>query len=244
MLQLEDQDASLISYYRNTGEELAVSIRNPLQIDGYPLDISVSPNGQQLAVSYYSISEGVGTSSISFYDFEKGKEAADRIVASFDYSENGAYVPKVVYLSDTKAFAVGDCCISFLTCQTELQLLEKILLLREKFSVFSIITNTLVLLYVMKRKQAISFIFTRQKEMKMLLQSRINFIQAMHFSREILSCMMRIIARFNHFQEEYVLRESLEIICILSFRATSLRPIIWRQWRSFSKLSYDNIRKT
>lgn len=113
VLQLEDQDASLISYYRNTGEELAVSIRNPLQIDGYPLDISVSPNGQQLAVSYYSISEGVGTSSISFYDFEKGKEAADRIVASFDYSENGAYVPKVVYLSDTKAFAVGDCCISF-----------------------------------------------------------------------------------------------------------------------------------
>ena len=143
VLQLEDQDASLISYYRNTGEELAVSIRNPLQIDGYPLDISVSPNGQQLAVSYYSISEGVGTSSISFYDFEKGKEAADRIVASFDYSENGAYVPKVVYLSDTKAFAVGDCCISFLTCQTELQLLEKILLLKEKFSVFSIITNTL-----------------------------------------------------------------------------------------------------
>ena len=50
---------------------------------------------------------------MSFYDFEKGKEAADRIVGIFDYSENGAYVPKVVYLSDTKAFAVGDCCISF-----------------------------------------------------------------------------------------------------------------------------------
>lgn len=113
VLQMEDQDASLLSYYRNTGEELAVSIRNPLQVDGYPLDISVSPNGQQLAVSYYSIAEGVGTSSISFYDFERGKEAADRIVASFDYSENKAYVPKVVYLSDTKAFAVGDCCISF-----------------------------------------------------------------------------------------------------------------------------------
>lgn len=113
VIQTEDKDASLISYYRNTGEELAVSIRNPLQIDGYPLDISVSPNGQQLAVSYYSIAEGAGTSSISFYDFEKGKEAADRIVASFDYSENGAYVPRVVYLSDTRAFAVGDCCISF-----------------------------------------------------------------------------------------------------------------------------------
>ena len=112
----------------------------------------------------------------------------------------------------------------------------------EKFNVFFIITNTLVLLYVMKRKQAISFIFTRQKEMKMLLQSRMNFIQVMHFSREMLSCMMRIIAKFNHFQEEYVLRESLEILCILSFRATSLRPIIWRQWRSFSRLSCDNRR--
>ena len=113
VIQTEDNDASLISYYRNTGEEIAVSIRNPLQTDGYPLDISVSPNGQQLAVSYYSIADGTGTSSISFYDFEQGKEAADRIVASFDYSENGAYVPRVVYLSDTKAFAVGDCCISF-----------------------------------------------------------------------------------------------------------------------------------
>ena len=244
VLQLEDQDASLISYYRNTGEELAVSIRNPLQIDGYPLDISVSPNGQQLAVSYYSISEGVGTSSISFYDFEKGKEAADRIVASFDYSENGAYVPKVVYLSDTKAFAVGDCCISFFDVSNRTAITRKDIAVEGEIQRISIITNTLVLLYVMKRKQAISFIFTRQKEMKMLLQSRINFIQAMHFSREILSCMMRIIARFNHFQEEYVLQESLEIICILSFRATSLRPIIWRQWRSFSKLSYDNIRKT
>lgn len=74
VLQLEDQDASLISYYRNTGEELAVSIRNPLQIDGYPLDISVSPNGQQLAVSYYSISEGVGTSSISFTILKRKKK--------------------------------------------------------------------------------------------------------------------------------------------------------------------------
>ena len=237
VLQLEDQDASLISYYRNTGEELAVSIRNPLQIDGYPLDISVSPNGQQLAVSYYSISEGVGTSSISFYDFEKGKEAADRIVASFDYSENGAYVPKVVYLSDTKAFAVGDCCISFFDVSNRTAITRKDV-------VFSTITNTLVLLYVMKRKQAISFISTRQKEMKMPLQSRMHFIPAMHFSREMLSCMMQITARFNHFQEEYVLRESSEILCILSFRATSLRPIIWRQWRSFSRLSCDNIRKT
>ena len=112
VLQLEDQDASLISYYRNTGEELAVSIRNPLQIDGYPLDISVSPNGQQLAVSYYSISEGVGTSSISFYDFEKGKEAADRIVASFDYSENGAYVPKAVSYTHLDVYKRQECNLS------------------------------------------------------------------------------------------------------------------------------------
>lgn len=113
VLQMEDKDASLISYYRNNGEELQVSIRNPLQTDGYPLDISISPGGQQLAVAYYSISEGVGTSHISFYDFEKGKEISDRIVADFDYAETGAYVPKVVYLSDSLAFAAGDSCISF-----------------------------------------------------------------------------------------------------------------------------------
>ena len=240
VLQLEDQDASLISYYRNTGEELAVSIRNPLQIDGYPLDISVSPNGQQLAVSYYSISEGVGTSSISFYDFEKGKEAADRIVASFDYSENGAYVPKVVYLSDTKAFAVGDCCISFFDVSNRTAITRKDIAVEGEIQ--RIFYNNEYLGLVVRDEAKTGY--QLQKEMKMLLQSRMNFIQAMHFSREILSCMMRIIARFNHFQEEYVLRENLEIICILSFRATSLRPTIWRQWRSFSRLSCDNIRKT
>lgn len=186
VLQLEDQDASLISYYRNTGEELAVSIRNPLQIDGYPLDISVSPNGQQLAVSYYSISEGVGTSSISFYDFEKGKEAADRIVASFDYSENGAYVPKVVYLSDTKAFAVGDCCISFFDVSNRTAITRKDIAVEGEIQRIFYNNEYLGLVVRDEAKQAISFIFTRQKEMKMLLQSRMNFIQAMHFSREIL----------------------------------------------------------
>lgn len=116
VLQTEDTQASLITYYRSSGEELQVSIRTPAAANGYPLDLSLSPGGQQLAVSYYYMSEGSGKCRVDFYDFEKGTDIADRIVGSFDYQETDTYVPEVVYLTDTLAFAIGDNLISFFDC--------------------------------------------------------------------------------------------------------------------------------
>lgn len=125
VLQIEDTASSLLTYYRNTGKELQVSIYVPLQTDGYPLDISISPNGQQLAVAYYGISGAKGSSRVDFYDFQEGKNQADRIVASFDYRETDTYVPEVIYLTDKRAVAMGDNRISFFDVTKRTDILRK-----------------------------------------------------------------------------------------------------------------------
>lgn len=105
---LEDTRMSYISYYRSSGEKLGVNIQSPFATGGYPLDISISPNGQQLAVSYYYVGGGSGACRVDFYDFEKGKEQPDRIVGTFSYKESDTYIPMVVYINNSTAFAVGD----------------------------------------------------------------------------------------------------------------------------------------
>ena len=107
VLRTEEATASILSYYRSSGEALKVSIRSPLGDQGYPLDFSVSDNGQQLAISYYNLSGGRGSCRVVFYDFEKGDEKS-RQTASFDYSPGGEYIPSLTYSSDTSAYAVTD----------------------------------------------------------------------------------------------------------------------------------------
>lgn len=121
---LEDTRASYISYYRSNGEKLGVSIQSPFATGGYPLDISISPNGQQLAVSYYYIGGGSGACRVDFYDFDKGKAQPDRIVGSFSYKESDTYIPMIVYGSNSTAFAVGDNQIIFYSVADRTHIVE------------------------------------------------------------------------------------------------------------------------
>ncbi len=122
---LEDTTTSYISYYRNTGEALEVNIQSPIATSGYPLDISISPNGQQLIVSYYYLSEGKGCCRVDFYDFEKGKDKPDRIVGTFSYKESDTYIPFTVYRSNSEAFSVGDNQLQFYSVSNRTQIEQK-----------------------------------------------------------------------------------------------------------------------
>ncbi len=122
---LEDTKSSYISYYRSSGEALEVNIQSPFATSGYPLDISISPNGQQLAVSYYYVGGGNGMCRVDFYDFEKGKEIPDRIVGTFSYKETDTYIPLVSYSSNSSAFAVGDNRICFYSAADRTQIEQK-----------------------------------------------------------------------------------------------------------------------
>ncbi|MBQ8637647.1 MAG: hypothetical protein IJ468_00595 [Lachnospiraceae bacterium] len=110
---LEDTKSSYISYYRNNGEKLEVEIQSPLATNGYPRSIGLSPNGQQLAVSYIGINGLDSSCRVDFYDFELGREMPNRIVSSFSYQESDTYIPVLVYTSNENAFGVGTNQLSF-----------------------------------------------------------------------------------------------------------------------------------
>lgn len=105
---LESARSSRICYYQKDGTPLDIEVQSPLATNGYPLAVSISPQGQQLAVSYYCIENGAGACRVDFYDFEEGKDKLDRIVSSFSYAETDTYIPIIHYGSDSRAFAVGD----------------------------------------------------------------------------------------------------------------------------------------
>lgn len=116
---LEDQtaSASYIYFYRKDGTEIKIFIKGVLGGDiGYPLDISLSPDGTMLIGSYAFIEGGSLKNRVAFYNFsEVGKNALNRFVGGFHDIYENSMVPRVQYLDDTYAVAFADNSLSFYT---------------------------------------------------------------------------------------------------------------------------------
>ena len=114
---LEDPtaSASYIYFYRKDGTEIKLFIKGVLGGNiGYPLDISLSPDGTILIGSYAFIEGGVLKNRVAFYNFsEVGKNALNRFVGGFHDIYENSMVPRVQYLNDTYAVAFADSSISF-----------------------------------------------------------------------------------------------------------------------------------
>ena len=103
---LDDTDATWINTYDFNGE-LKFYAEAHMDESGYPMDISLSPNGELLCVSYVYVDAGVLKTNIGFYNFGPiGKERDNYLVGGFNYTD--MLVPYVRYMNDTTAFAVGD----------------------------------------------------------------------------------------------------------------------------------------
>lgn len=76
--------------------------------DGFPLDITISPDGRKAITSYFQIVDEEVSSCITFYNFgEVGKNKIDDIVGL--YKDFGtAIVPKVTFLTNDIALAIKD----------------------------------------------------------------------------------------------------------------------------------------
>ena len=73
---------------------------------GYPLDISLSPDGTMLTGSYMYIEDGTLRSRVAFYNFsEVGKNALNRFVGGFHDIYKESIVPRVQYLDDVYSVA-------------------------------------------------------------------------------------------------------------------------------------------
>jgi hypothetical protein len=111
---LDDAKITRINLYDTAGKELVKS-ETTMDKSGYPVDISISPSGELLAISYLYVDSGIMKSSIAFHNFgEVGQNlSSDRFVGGYDYQGN--VVPMIRFMNSSTAFAVSDDRIMFFT---------------------------------------------------------------------------------------------------------------------------------
>jgi len=103
---LEDDDVTWVNLYQPDGTQIAGD-KTTIPESGYPLDIDISPNGEKLAVSYLSVSEGLMTSTAAFYDFgSSGSTAENHLVGSEEFT--AVIMPEIYFTGNSSAAAVTD----------------------------------------------------------------------------------------------------------------------------------------
>ncbi len=106
---LDDAEVTRLYVY-NANEDTETPIvqsQATMEKSGYPISISLTPNGKILAVSYLHVDSGNMKSSVAFYNFgEVGKNEADNYVSGYDYTD--IIVPYVQFMDNDSAFAVSD----------------------------------------------------------------------------------------------------------------------------------------
>lgn len=106
---LDDSDVTRILLYdANTDTETSiVDIKATMEKSGYPMSVSLSPNGKLLAISYFYVDSGDMKSTVAFFNFGAvGQNESDNYVSGYDYSNT--VVPYVQFMNNSAAFAVAD----------------------------------------------------------------------------------------------------------------------------------------
>lgn len=103
---LADGETTWIRVYDQKGEEL-VTAKTSVDSPGYPVDLSLSDNGQLMAVSYLCVKDNQPASFMAFYNFgNTGQNQMDNQVSGYNYV--GTLIPQVEYLNDSQALAFSD----------------------------------------------------------------------------------------------------------------------------------------
>ena len=103
---LSDANATKIYTYDVTGKELFRGEASMKEM-GYPVSVSLSPNGILLGVSYIYLDAGTLTTNLCFYNLDSvGDNKKDQIVGIYFYPD--VLIPEIHFMDDKTAFAVGD----------------------------------------------------------------------------------------------------------------------------------------
>lgn len=96
----------------DTAGNLLVEHQASLDGTGYPLDVSLSEDGEIMQVVYMKVSGGKLTSTVAYYNFGKaGENVKDHEVTKREYKDS--ILADGFYLNDDTSAVVGDNCISF-----------------------------------------------------------------------------------------------------------------------------------
>ena len=108
---LDGTDVTWIYLYDAQGNTLA-NFKTTMKDSGYPVDVSISPNGELLCVSYLYPDEGALKTSVAFFNFGSvGQNSIDNYASGYDYPK--VVVPYVQFMNSASAFAVSDDRIMF-----------------------------------------------------------------------------------------------------------------------------------
>lgn len=103
---LADTDVTWIMTYEADGSN-SYTGQAHMNDGGYPISVGLSPSGELLAVSYLYVDAGVVKTNVVFYNFGPvGENQSDYLVSAYSYSD--LVVPKVQFMNNDTAFAVGD----------------------------------------------------------------------------------------------------------------------------------------
>lgn len=116
---LENTRSNQIVFYDKNGTVLDIELKTLIEEYGYPMDIGISPDGQQLAVAYIYMDAGTMMNKVVFYNFEVGKNRQDRVVGIFMEYRN-AMVGEVTFLGNESACAFADDRVDFYSLKNAL----------------------------------------------------------------------------------------------------------------------------
>lgn len=132
---LESEKTNYVNLYTRKGE-IVYEIQTSIDKNGYPLDISISDNGEKLFTSYMRVGNMVMENALAAYNFgEVGQNSnADRLVGSYDFSDQ--VFSKVQFVDNDTVVAFGTKTIEIYTMKEKPMLKKRIAFEQEIRSVF------------------------------------------------------------------------------------------------------------
>ena len=106
---LDDTDVIRIYVYDGNSDtsDPIVQAKATMNKSGYPISVSLSPNGKIMMVSYFYVDSGSMKSSVAFYNFgEVGSNEADNYVSGYDYVDS--VIPYVRFMDIDSSFGVSN----------------------------------------------------------------------------------------------------------------------------------------
>ena len=113
--RLSEDQGTYITVFSKEGKNLDIGIKSVMSGDGYPMDLSVSPDGTELCVAFAHLEQTAVKSRVVYYNFSSlGKNAgADRVVGGFTDDFSGGIVGRVHFFTDEESFAAYDGGLAF-----------------------------------------------------------------------------------------------------------------------------------
>ncbi len=100
---MQDSSNAYVEYYDKKGAKIA-TIKTSMGNPGFPLDIALSGDGQNIAVAYLSYDSSGQKSIVRFYNFgNAGQSQMDNRIADFQYSN--VIIPQLEYLDSQTCVA-------------------------------------------------------------------------------------------------------------------------------------------